>query len=94
MGFNMAFKGIIQSGFCGALKYNNELAVRWGRQHLKNKRPVQCTVAGIEGLTFIVRIFNSVFVLRVWNFLRDGPLNRGECLTINLYIHYEPKIMK
>jgi len=37
-------------------------------------------------LTFIVRTFNSVFVLWVQNFLHDGPLNRCTCLTINVYI--------
>ena len=36
-------------------------------------------------LTFIVQHLNSVFMLMGWNFLRDGPLNRCECLTINVY---------
>ena len=36
-------------------------------------------------LTFIVWHLNSVFVLRVWNFLCDGPLNRCMCLTMNFY---------
>jgi len=39
-----------------------------------------------HNLTFIVWHLNSVFMLRVWNFLRDGPLNRRACLTINVYI--------
>jgi hypothetical protein len=36
-------------------------------------------------LTFIVRHLNSVFMLRVRNFFRNGPLNHGACLTINVY---------
>jgi hypothetical protein len=36
-------------------------------------------------LTFSVWHLNAVFVLSVRNFLRDGPLNRCECLTINVY---------
>jgi len=30
----------------------------------------------LGNLTFSVRLLNAVFMLRVWNFLRDGPLNR------------------
>jgi len=37
-------------------------------------------------LTFIVRTFNSVFVLKSQKFLCDGPLNRYARLTINGYI--------
>jgi hypothetical protein len=38
----------------------------------------------ISCLTFSVRHLNAVFMLRVGNFLRDGPLNRCACLT-NVY---------
>jgi len=37
-------------------------------------------------LIFIVRTYNSVFVLIVQNFLHGGPLNHCACLTINVYI--------
>jgi len=46
----------------------------------------ELTVVLISLLTFIVQTFNSVFVLRVLNFFRDGPLNHRACLTINVYI--------
>ena len=36
--------------FYGALKYNHVIAVCWDQQHVKNKRSVQCTEAGIDGL--------------------------------------------
>jgi hypothetical protein len=39
-------------------------------------------------LTFIVQHLNSVFVLRVQNILRDGPLNRCACLTMYVYKLY------
>jgi hypothetical protein len=47
-------------------------------------------------LTIILWTFNSVFVLLVWNFLRDGPLNRRMCLTVSVYILWTDKyeIMK
>ena len=38
----------------------------------------------VRALTFIVRHLNSVFMLRVQNFLRDAS-NRGAHLTINVY---------
>ena len=37
-------------------------------------------------LTIIVRTFNSVFVLQVWNFLCDGPLNHCAFDNKSLYI--------
>jgi hypothetical protein len=40
----------------------------------------------VSNSAFIVRTFNSVYVLRVRNFLRDGLLNRCACLTIKVYI--------
>jgi hypothetical protein len=41
-----------------------------------------------HSLTFSVRHLNSVFMLRVRNFLHDGPLNRCACLTINVHKLY------
>jgi len=38
-----------------------------------------------HSLTSSVRHLNSVFVLRVRNFIHDGPLSRCVCLTINVY---------
>jgi hypothetical protein len=39
----------------------------------------------LTSLTVIIRTFNSVFVLLVWNFLCDSPLNLCTCLT-NVYM--------
>jgi len=46
----------------------------------------QCTVQNSLSLIIIVRTFNSVFMLQVRNFLRDGPLKLCACLTMNVCI--------
>jgi hypothetical protein len=43
------------------------------------------SVRAVYTLTFSVRHLNAIFVLRVLNFFRDGPLNHWACLALNIY---------
>jgi hypothetical protein len=61
------------------------MGLLWDRT--RQELGARCINTDITTLFLIssVRQLNAVFVLRVRNFLRDGPLNRCACLTINVY---------
>ena len=67
------------------IRWTRVLLFAWDEKPYQKLGSTQKQIRNKVTLTFSVRHLNPVFVLRVWNFLRDGPLNHCVCLTINVY---------